>query len=283
MIELDALARRASQYELGALLTALFRHDFDWDSIRFEGVRELYPERAELVRGLRVQEKPARLAIVELNTGLLSRQSPLPDYFRDFARRLHDPDAFIRFLGFWDSVQLRALAYASHPRLGAGRSRALIHGYRARLHLASPMSLSWLFRSIFPELRVEVAAAVFRQRTQSGRARVGSTLDGRLVIGAEFSERRPGFRVRLCAESAACEGVLDWESEALARLERIEPVLARVRRPLEIVLRFEQYRHGHALVDQRSERRQLGVRPWLRPTRGELVGPGDVVVRGAFA
>jgi hypothetical protein len=281
--ELDALARSASQYELGALLAVLFRHGFDWDSLRFEGVRELYPERGELVRGLRIESEPTRLAIVELNTGLLSRHSPLPDYFRDFARRLHDPDAFIQFMGFWDSVQLRALAHASHPRLGAGRSRALIHGYRARLHLASPMSLAWLFRSVFPELRVEVVAAAFRQRTQSGRARVGSTLDGRLVIGAEFSERRAGFRVRLFAESAACEGVLDWENETQARLERIDPLLVRVRRPLEIVLRFEQYRHGHALVDERSERRQLGVRPWLRATRDDPIGPGDVVVRSAFA
>jgi hypothetical protein len=283
MNHLDALAGRASQYELGALLAVLFQQGFDWDGIRFEGVRELYPERGGLVRGLRIESEPTPLAIVELNTGLLSRHSPLPDYFRDFARRLHDPDAFIQFMGFWDSMQLRALAYASHLRLGAGRGRALIHGYRARLHLASPMSLAWLFRSIFPELRVQVVAASFRQRTQSGRARVGSTLDGRLVIGAEFSERRPGFRVRLFAESTSCEGVLDWEDEALARLERVEPLLVRVRRPIEIVLRFEQYRHGHALVDESSERRQLGVRPWLRPSRDDQVGPGDVVVRSAFA
>lgn len=304
LIELDAIARRASQYELGALLAALLEHGFDWDTIRFEGVRELYPERGELVRGLRIEAAPARLAVVELNTGLLGRHSPLPDYFRDFGRRLHDPDAFIQFLGFWDSVQLRALAHASHPRLGVGRSRALIHGYRARLHLGSPMSLAWLFRSVFPELRVEVVASLFRQRTQGGRARVGSTLDGRLVIGAEFSERRPGFRVRLYAESAASEGVLDWENEALARIERVEPMLGRVRRPLEIVLRFEQYLHGQTLVaapiaraggepgtapgpaarkEARSERRQLGVRPWLRATRDEQVGPGDVVIRSAFA
>ncbi|HTV23321.1 MAG TPA: hypothetical protein VMG12_31750 [Polyangiaceae bacterium] len=282
-MDLDTLAQNASDHELGALLAALFDSGFDWDNIRFEGVRELYPERGELVRGLRIERVPALLAIVELNTGLLSRHSPLPDYFRDFGRRLHNPDAFVHFMGFWDSVLLRAFAYAAFPRLGAGRSRALMHGYRARLHLASPMSLSWLFRSAFPELRVEVSAATFRQRTPSGRARVGSTLDGRTVIGAEFSERRPGFRVRLFAESAASEGVLDWENETLERLDRIEPMLARVRRPLEVVLRFEQYRHGQTLVDARSERRQLGVRPWLRPTRGEQMGPGDVVVRAAFA
>jgi hypothetical protein len=76
--------------------------------------------------------------------------------------------------------------------------------------------------------------------------------------------------------------VRDWEDESLARIARIEPLLARVRRPLEIVLRFEQYRHGQALVDDRSERRQLGVRPWLRASRDEQVGTGEVVVRSAF-
>lgn len=282
MTDLHTLVQRAPEYELGALLRALFTHGFDWSDVRFEGVRDLHAERGELVRGLYLEEQPARRAIVQLNTGLLARSSPLPDYFRDFARRLHDPDAFINFLGFWDSVQLRALAYASFPRLSVGKSRALGHGYRARLFLASPMSLHWLFRSIFPELRVEVHAALFRRSTASGRARVGSTLDGRLVIGAEFTDRRPGFRVRLYAEDAACEGVLDWEGEALRRLARLEPVLARLQRPIEVALRFEEYRHGHTLVDHASARRQLGVRPWLRPSRDEQVGPGDVVVRSAF-
>lgn len=283
MSTLDALVQRAPDFELGALLAALFQHGFGWNELRFEGVRELSPGRGALVRGLRLEERPTRLAIIELNAGLLSRASPLPEYFREFASRLPDPDAFIHFLGFWDSVQLRALAYALFPRLSVGRSRALGSGYRARLHLASPMSLHWLFRSLFPELRVEVAPALFRQSTKSGRARVGSKLDGRLVIGAEFDERRPGFRVRLCLESLACEGVLDWENEALERIARAEAVLVRVRKPLEVVLRFERYEHGHTLVDEHSERRQLGVRPWLRPSTGEQVGPGDVVVRSAFA
>lgn len=280
---LRAIVEHASEYELEALLRSLFSLGFDWDSLRFEGVRELSPSRGPLVRGVRVEEHPMLLCVVQLDTGLLAATSPLPDYFRDFAQRLPDPDDFIDFLGFWDSVLLRAMAYASFPTLGAGRSRALQHGYRARLGLGSPMALHWVFRGLFPELSVEVQHAVFRTRARTERARVGSRLDGRLVIGAEFGERRAGYRVSLCAESAACEGVADWEAEALTRLARVEALLARTGKPLEVVLRFENYVHGHTLVDAGSARRQLGVRPWLRPVRGEALGPGDVVVRSAVA
>lgn len=282
MSTLTELSREAPRYELEALLEALFSHGFDWDTIRFEGVRDLSPERGELVRGLVIEERPARLAIVRLDTGLLSSNGPLPDYFREFASRLPDPDAFIAFMGFWDSIWLRAHAYAAFPGLSVDRSQALRDGYRARLSLGSSVSLHWLFRSLFPELGVEVTAAVFPRSSKGGRARVGSTLDGRLVIGAEFSERRPGYRVRLLAESAACEGVQDWEREARGRLRRAERLIARVKQPLEVVLRFELYQHGHALRAGTEEARQLGVRPWLRPIPGEQLGPGDVVVRGPF-
>lgn len=275
---LKQIAAHASEHELGALLKVLLECGFGWHNVRFEGVHELSPGRGELVRSLRIDERPVRSAIIGLNVGLLSSSSPLPDYFKDFARRLPDPDAFIQFLGFWDSVQLRASAYASFPGLSVGRGRALPQSYRARLRLASPMTLHAMFRGAFPELSVEIAHAVFSRGNRGSRARVGGALDGRSVIGAEFLERSPGFRVRLGAESPACEGVEDWESEALRRIHRLGPRLMRLGKPLEIVMRFESYRHGHRLGPADPSRRQLGVRPWLRATRDQQLGPGAVLL-----
>ncbi len=280
---LDAIVAHAPEYELPALLKALFACGFDWESLRFLGIRELNPSRGGLVRELCIEPSPSRMATICLNAGLLSRSSPLPAYFMDFARRLPDPDAFLKFLGFWDSVQLRAFAYATFPSLSVGRGRALAQAYRARIRLLSPMSLHCLFRSAFPELRVKVVPTVFAQSSRSGRARVGGTLDGRLVIGANFTERCAGFRICLCAESLACEGVLDWEETALQRIARLEPTLARLGKPIEIVMSFEEYRHGHKLVAGPGGPRQLGVRPWLHPERGKQLGPGDVILRAAWS
>jgi hypothetical protein len=279
---LEAIVAHASEYELPALLKALFACGFDWESLRFEGIRELNPPRGGLVRGVYIEPSPRRMAVLRLNAGLLSRSSPLPDYFIDFARRLPDPDAFVQFLGFWDSVQLRAFAYATFPSLSVGRGRALAQAYRARIRLLSPMSLHCLFRSAFPELRVQVVPTVFAQSSRSGRARLGATLDGRLVIGADFTERCAGFRIRLCVESLACEGVLDWEETALQRIARLEPTLARSGKPLEVVMGFDEYRHGQRLVARDGKRRQLGVRPWLHPERDKQLAPGDVILRAAW-
>lgn len=275
---LEALTARASDHELGALLKALFKCGFTWDTVRFEGVRELSPGRGELVRSLHIERSPSRSAVIALNTGLLSSSSPLPDYFKNFARRLPDPDALIAFLGFWDSVQLRASAYACFPSLAAGSEQNLSRSYRARLRLGSPMLLHWVFRGAFPELSVELEAAVFSHANRGSRARVGGHLDGRSVIGADFTERSAGFRIRLHAESSACEGVDDWEGEALRRIGKLGPCLSRLGKRLEIVMRFERYRHGHTLVGEPSERRQLGTRPWLRARRHEQLGPAEVVL-----
>jgi hypothetical protein len=278
---LRSLGLHAHRYELGAVLKVLFRCGFDWHSIRFEGIRELDGPRSAFVRQVRVETRSKRLAIISVDTGLLSPSSPLPEYFRAFARRLPDPDPMINFLGFWDSLLLADLAFAMLPRLSVGRDGRLGKSYRARLRIGSAMGLHWLFRSLFPELRLEITPAVFQGVGQGHRARVGATLDGRIVLGAEFKERRSGFRVRLHADEAAFEGVSDWETEAVRRLAPVAPLLDRMGRGLEVVLRFERYKHGQRLVAHDSGRPQLGVRPWLLPEPRVELGPGEVIVRRA--
>jgi hypothetical protein len=278
---LESLLAHAPRYELGAALKVLFRCGFDWHAIRFEGIREIDGPRGSFVRHVRIDAGAKRLAIIGVDTGLLAPGSPLPEYFRAFARRLHDPDALINFMGFWDSLLLSDLAFAALPRLSVGRDGLLGKSYRARLRLGSGMQLFWLFRSLFPELMLEIRPAVFKGAGRGHRARVGATLDGRVVLGAEFTERRPGFRVRLYADEVACEGVADWESEAQRRLGLVAPLLERMGRGVEVRLCFEIYRHGQRLVGYDSTREQLGVRPWLLPEPRAELGPGEVIVRRA--
>ena len=278
---LAAMIRRPGRFELGALLKALMLRGFEPHEIRFEGFRELGRARGPLVRRLTVETKPRRRVTIELNAGLLSASSPLPGYFRDFAERLPNPDPFVTFLGFWDGALLKDQVYCALPSLW-GQSVALGRCYQRRLGLANPVALHWVFRGAFPELQVEICRAQFPLQRTVARARVGGKLDGRAVLGGQFLEQQEGFRIRLHAQSERCEGVRDWESEALRRLRLIEPQLRRVRRPLAVVMQFDRYRHGQTLVAPGSDRPQLGVRPWLLGDPKELYGPGEILLRGPW-
>jgi hypothetical protein len=276
------LLKYAPRYELGAAIQILQQAGYAWSDLRFEGIEELYPTRGALIRSIRIESAPAKLAILSLNTGLLSAGSPLPNYFLEFARKLPNPDAFIRFMGFWDALQLSSSAYATLPNLGVDRKGLLGKTYLARLRFESPVTLHWLFRSVFPELEVRVERATFRRRGRGARARVGHILDGRLVIGEEYTERCFGFRITLSAEAVRSDLGFDWEREAEARLLRITRPLERARAPLEVVLCFEQYPYGQRLVGAANARRQLGVRPWVSAQPNLETGPGEVILRQAF-
>jgi hypothetical protein len=269
-------AQHAGRHELGALLKVLIAKGYDWDSIQFEGVRDLYPRRGPLVMGC--VERGQRVTI-QLNTGLLSITTALPSYFRQFALRLPNPDSFVEFMGFWDAMILRNFAYSCYPEVGVARHSGLPNSYRARLSLSNPVALHWLFRSCFPELRVKVKAALFSRLAQLDAARVGAELGSRAVLGAGFREKQVGFRVLLHAEAESSEGVSDWEKEALQRLSRIRQLLLRLKVPLEVRLYFEQYRHGLALG---LADRRLGVRPWELENPEERIGPAEVLLRGPW-
>lgn len=268
------------KFELAAVLKALLLRDFAPHQIDFEGVTDLVHVRGPLVQRLRVQRDPRR-AIIGLNAGLLSPNGPLPGYFRDFAARLPNPDPFLKFIGFWDSILLRNQAFCAMPSLWDPHA-ALGRSYQRRVNLDTPSSLHWLFRCGFPELRIEVGRCMFPLNRTIARARVGDCLDGRSVLGGQYREQQDGFRVRLHVDSKTCEGVVDWEREALRRLEQLEPHLGRLRVPLAVTLRFEAYRHGLKLVGPDHEQQQLGVRPWLLAQPGRNTGPGEIRLRGPW-
>ena len=105
--ELATLRERASEFELVALLKALLARGIGFESMRFEGIQELHYTPGPIVRELRFEPGTPPTATIALDAGLLSLSAPLPEYFRDFARRLPNPDPFVHFMGFWDSALLR--------------------------------------------------------------------------------------------------------------------------------------------------------------------------------
>jgi hypothetical protein len=274
---LEALTRHAHRYELGALVRALLSLSFDWHSIEFEGQDELEGNRRSLVHSLRLERAPVRRAVVTLNSGLLAPGSPLPEYFRSFIRNEPSPEGLVCFLRFFDAVQLKDLAYCAEPSLGAGRASRIERAHRSRLNPNAPMVLHQLFREMFPELPVALEPRVFTRERGAGRARLGSTMDGQSFLGGHLSERFPGYRVVLHVSDEAAQDVPQWEPEALRRIERMHRWLARMSKAVELVLFFDRYRYGQELVPDAGHR-QLGVRPWLTKQKGQVHGPGAVIV-----
>jgi hypothetical protein len=79
--------------------------------------------------------------------------------------------------------------------------------------------------------------------------------------------------VRLFADEEADEAGRSWEAEIGRRYrERIAPVLARLKRPLEVRVRFERFGTGAAL----SASAQIGN----RPIRTKEPGTWEVVIAG---
>jgi hypothetical protein len=150
------------------------------------------------------------------------------------------------------------------------------------LKIDCPTTLHWIFRGAFPELTARVEHATFPRGQLTPRMRIGAGMTGRTVLGGSYTDQTAGFRVVLTVDQDRCECVRDWEEEGARRLERIDSVLLRMRRPLEVVLRFDEYRHGQAL-SQGEDPRQLGVRPWLMTERGRIYGPGAVRLRTAWS
>jgi hypothetical protein len=243
------LAAAAPRFELAALLRVLIARGHSWETISFEGVRELTGTPG-LVHALRFAGRTPRRAVVRLNLGLLGPNGALPSYFQRFAEELRDPRPFLSFIRFFDDVLLRNHAWLTCPGEGIAASGALRAAYRTTAGFASAPRLHWLFRAIVPELPVTVTPTAFVDDHPDAGARFGpAQLDGTAVMGPAYRVTRRGFIVRLHAEEETDESGRSWESELTRRWEeRIAPLLGRLRGPLQLRVCFERYRQGAMLA-----------------------------------
>jgi hypothetical protein len=243
------LAAAASRFELAALLRVLLARGYAWETISFEGVRSMTGSPG-LVHSLRFDGNTPRRAVVRLNLGLLGPNGALPSYFQRFAAEQSDPRPFLAFIRFFDDVLLHNHAWLTCPAEGIAAGAALETAYRVTAGFTSAPRLHWLFRSVVPELPVEVRPRNFVGEHPDDGARVGpGRLDGTAVMGPAYKVVRPGFLVRLFAEEETDERGRSWEEVLTRRFrERIAPALARCRKPLEVRLRFESYHTGARLA-----------------------------------
>jgi hypothetical protein len=265
------LAERAQRFELAALLRVLLARGYTWETISFEGVRALN-DAPGLVVSVRFDGTAPRRAVVRLNLGLLGPNGTLPSYFQRFAAEQSDPRPFLAFIRFFDDVLLHNHAWLTAPAEGIAASAALQTAYRVTAGFASAPRLHWLFRAVVPELPVEVIPFAFVGERPDAGARFGpGRLDGTSVMGPVYRVVNEGFVVRLLAEEETDERGRSWEEVLRRRCrERIAPALGRMRRPVQVRVRFDSYRTGAQL----SPAAQIGT----RRIRAKDPDPWEVVI-----
>jgi hypothetical protein len=242
-----AIAARAKEFEVPALLAALRLAGYDGDGLELRSNPSL-GFTASLVESVEFLRSPQRLAVVTLNRGLLSNQGALPSYFWGLFAEQRE-SLMYQFLWFFDDYLLRL----DYEVGGPGRSRwALREPAQALadllklLRLASPHGLHWLFAQVFPEMDVVVRRAPAMRTLEVTRARVSRSEVGAGSALLGYSEiSAGGLIVELFAnEATTAQGEL-WGSAAERRLERlILPQLAGSQLLLTVILAVRDH-HQH--------------------------------------
>ncbi|WP_163992287.1 hypothetical protein [Pyxidicoccus caerfyrddinensis] len=253
------ITERIQSFDLPALMDLLAKEGYGESDIELRSHRGTV-HAPHLVQSITFVRQPRR-AIVTLNLGLLSVQTPLPSFFLKAMERL-EHDALESFLGYFDHVLLRARVAGLFPE----RDASLLPGWegnaRHRLGLlrpACPSTLHWLFAHAFPEAEVRVQRATRRQRIDTHGVRLGGTVlgDGN-AMGGFATIPTGGMEAWLYTHEATSGTGTPWAVEARRRLRsRVLPHLADTPLLLTVLLVLRD-QHGHARIE---DTHHLGYEP----------------------
>lgn len=274
--ELRAILRRAHRFELGPLVYALEQVGIPLDRIYFDG-RPLadgrgnrHPMRlapaGRVVLGATLRPGSVASVVIHLSQGLFGPRSPLPSYFQS----LLSGEVLAGTLG--------DLLYVLDDSLWRGRvahadaRRGLANANSAERHLGEatsgtdPLYLDWVFRQVFPELKVDVQRMSLPRAVRLDSVFLGHVTLGQCALSGNTALPTDAVVVTLtaafdsrCGAEERAEGAGDtWSREVGLRLRRdIFPLFERRPLSLRVVLRVlasrtqskvAQTRLGEALV-----------------------------------
>lgn len=280
----DRLVSLAPTMDVDALLRILLSLGFERDRILLRSAHSsASPER--LVAGLSFRSAapppipedqipvedpladPQCLAVIHLNQGLLSAQTPLPSYLLALLSdpRINEP-ALRDYLAFVDHVLLDLLFSMADvdlgPRssLGATGPAPLL----AALSMDCPSCLHWLFTAIFPELSVTVKRASVQRGVVMDEFVIGeSALGEAYAFCGASAVPTAGFEVRLSAEDWSTPAGEPWSAQARQRLDDgLLPILRTTDVALRVRLRFPGRGGAFKLAGRRGRTSRLGFDPF---------------------
>lgn len=218
------ISQNVKRFDVCSLLKLLMELGYTHEDIYFQSNADLSSHSA-LCEEIFFSENAPRVRIV-LNLGLLSSNSPLPNFFRKkMDSGSIDPLLFGRFLSFFDHHIIKNLLAMSMPDINDifFKSWKETQGhYLKLLDLNSTSTLWHLFQTCFPELRVTVVKSprLFKQKSSStvlGTARLGYDS----FLGKKIEQSIPSFKFTLMGEETLTDLHIPWPLEVKRRLKTV--------------------------------------------------------------
>jgi hypothetical protein len=195
-----------------------------------------------LIQGIDFKSEPTRRALITLNLGLLSAQSPLPSYFlKKLDAGYINTQSFLDFMGYFDHFLIRNYLFNIYPETNTALFpdwELTKRRYLQMLDLKSCSTLHWMFQLAFPELGVRAEKAVLNRQLRTAHLRLGETILGNdAIFGETTGVPVYGRRITLFSEGGSTGPGEPWPREIKQRLnDLIFPVLRSVEVDLEIML-----------------------------------------------
>ena len=237
----EKISARIHEFEMLSLLRLLSTMDYSSEDIRFRSHNSICSQ-SGLIQGIEFRREPVREAIITMNMGLLSAQSPLPSYFRKMMEDdVISEQLFVEFAGYFDHHLIRDYICNIYPEINKFFFPNWELTKRRYLHvrnLKSIATLHWLFQLVFPEIGVQVDNIVLADDVQSYPIRLGKTVLGSdAVFGNKTSVAVQGRRITFYSEEEMSYTQVPWPREIKNRLSSlIFPILRPAGIDLEIIL-----------------------------------------------
>ncbi|MES9906644.1 MAG: hypothetical protein ABW168_28675 [Sedimenticola sp.] len=141
------------RFDLLALLRLLYQNDYQ--RVWFKSHDSLVSE-ARVIQ--RIEFDP-EFVLITLNIGLLSAQSPFPDYFMKMRDTLMDKQTeFTQFIGYFDHVLIQHLIYGIYPQLNRscfGHWPSYQLNTLLLTNVTTIRTLQLIFSAVYPEYQVK--------------------------------------------------------------------------------------------------------------------------------
>ena len=220
----EQIAQNINRFDVCSLLKLLKEMGYKLDEIYFESSGDL-SSRSSLCREIIFSSETPKVRLI-LNLGLLSANSPLPNFFR---KKMDSGSinsvAFTKFLSFFDHHILKNLLLMSTPDVHdyffSNWQETKSH-YLKLLDLNSTSTLWHLLQTCFPELSVKILKSpqIFKQKSSS--ITLGHTRLGRdSFLGKKMIQTIPSFKFCLIGEDTHTSLNIPWPMEIKQRLKKM--------------------------------------------------------------
>ncbi len=233
------ISKRIHEFDIISLFRLLASMDYRPDEIRFRSNNSICSQ-AALIHAISFRREPVREVLVTMNMGLLSSQSPLPNYFRE-KMDTEVNNSLVDFIWYFDHHLIQDYIFNIYPEINASffpSWELTKRRYLQVLDLTSCSTLHWLFQTVFPEVGVTVEKVLLSDELPSRELHLGKTkIGGAAVFGSKARVPIHGRMVTLNTEEETSNTQTPWPQEIKGRLESLLfPILRPAGIDLEINL-----------------------------------------------